>query len=137
MAFVLKSDLAVDIQADILDDVIEDDDTLITDAAEIADSLIIDHLSARYDIQTDLAKTGGDRHKSLLDQAKAIVIYKIHMRVHPDDVPELRAEAFDTAMRWLMNVRKGNLNPVGLTPYENDTHSYVLGGSSDKRQNTY
>jgi phage gp36-like protein len=95
------------------------------------------HLSSRYLIDTDFAKTGNDRNQLLVLKTVDIALYNIHSILNPKQIPDIRIKRYDDAIAWCMQVNRGEINPVGLTKPTDGSKQAVQYGSNRKRDHYF
>lgn len=138
MAFIAKTDLLQAITADMLNAVVDNDDTIITRAADEAEAKMTDYLSARYDIDTIFAATGTDRHALALAYCVDIAIYTLWRFTDPLQVPALRVNAYKEAIEWLKGVMAGEIaTTLPSTQASDESGGTLLFNSNEKRENQY
>lgn len=135
MAFISKADYGDAIRDNILDDIVESDDTLIDKASKAAISLMKGDLNARYDTTAIFNETGDNRHPVVLMYAIDIALYNLHRLINPRKVPAFRHDRFKIAKEWLMDVRENLTNPPDLPLAANGEKDYMRFGSNPKRDN--
>lgn len=117
--FISKADYKPQIRADVLNQVLEaadEDEDAILDMAELeAMALVTNYLGNRYEMDTEYAKSGDQRHKVLLRMCKVIVIYLIYERVPDDMVPERVVNNYNDVMKMLDDAKEGEDDIPGLT----------------------
>lgn len=118
--FISKDDYKYQIRTNRLDQILEaadEDEDLILDSAETeAVGMIEKYLGTRYNMTTELAKSGSARNKVLLRWAKVLVIYYIYERVPDEMVPERVVKNYDEVMSALEKVEDGDAHIPGLAP---------------------
>ena len=139
MAFIERSDLEIYIEARELDQITEDNPTVIDEAIKDAIEYVAEMLRHRFDTDDEFSKVSPNRHRQLLKQTIAVAIFYINERIPTDVLPESREMAYDRAVEWLKEVQTGRrqttlteLNAEGKTGYnivygsqtKNDTNSY-------------
>lgn len=89
------------------------------------------YLRARYDVAEIFNKTGAERHPVIIMYMIDVVLYHLHSNISPRNVPQLRMDRYDAAIKWLTMVSKEQINPdLPLLP---DNESIVFkGGSREK-----
>lgn len=67
-----------------------------------------------------------------------ITLYHLHSRINPRNIPELRLNRRDEAIKWLTMISKGDIS-VNLPEIssEDQTGYRIIFGGEDKRQNSY
>ena len=117
MSWIQDIDFRKQIKQDMLERIIEGDPSIITEAELSALTEIESYLSARYNMAAVWATEGADRNALLVMYAVDIILYHIHSRLNPRQVPDIRADRYDAAIKWLSAVNKGNLS-AALPPAE-------------------
>lgn len=139
MAFIDKADYITRIRTHVLDAITEADDTRLDTIEGEAIALVKSYLSARnYDLDVVFAATGAGRDPLILKFTIDITIYLAHQALATPKMPERVELDYENALTWLEEVRKGNLNPVGLPELaedESDEKDYIRYGSVTKRTN--
>lgn len=117
--FISKDDYKYQIRTYRLDQILEaqdEDEDLMLDSAEgEAIAVLRKHLDNRYDMNTELARSGNDRNKVLLRYAKVLVIYFIYERIPDDLVPDRVVKNYDEVMKSLEKIEDGDADIPGLT----------------------
>ncbi len=134
MAFIEKSDYADVIRENILDDITEVNDNIITSCQKRAISFLKGYLNSRYDVNAIFSKTGDDRSSEVLGYAKDITVYYLHRQVNARKIPIERSEAYKEALDWLRGVLAGEINP-DLPKTSGESKDFIQFGSNPKRSN--
>ena len=123
MSYLKQQDLQSSIRdgrlEHLLDNTEEDTPNVFTQAAMEAQSLVRDYL-VRYDMDTELAKTGVDRHASIIFYLKNICLYILYERIEDDEVPERIVKNYNDTIETLREIAQGKL-PLSLPLKEIDT----------------
>lgn len=136
MAFILKTDIQRYLEVDTIDQLTDSDDTIVTAAIEDAEDRIREKISPRYDLDAEYAKTGTDRHRSLMKHCISLSIYFLFQRVYIDVLPEGREVAYQEAETWLNDVYMGKLNvDLATNDEENEKGWPLRWGSATKKGN--
>ena len=89
------------------------DNANTTDAFELASSeaqsVVRDHL-IKYAIDLEFAKTGDDRHKSVVFYIKNICLYILYERIEDDDVPDRIIKNYDDTIETFERYFKRKIN---------------------------
>jgi len=134
MAFIEKTDFDQAIRDNILDDITESDDALITKACRASVDLMKGYLNARYDTAVIFSQTGDNRNPVVLMYGIDIALYDLHRLINPRKIPAFRTERYKAAKEWLMDVSESIINPDLPVPDSGDKE-YILYGSNPKREN--
>lgn len=87
---------------------------------------------------TTFWKVGDNRNQQVVTYLTDIILYHIHSRIAPRNIPELRVKRYDDAIKWLKNCATGEDITAGielLQPTQGLRTRY--GGSNPKNINTY
>lgn len=108
--FITKDDYKHSIRTYRLDQLLDDDDDVLTPAEDEAEAIIIDALYKSYNTEHILTQTGDDRAKNVLKWMKCLVLYAIYQRVPDELVPERVVKDYDDTMRTLNNIAAGKMS---------------------------
>lgn len=134
--YIDKTDLEKHIQEDLLLGLdFSGVDSVVTTACAQAVGQLKSHLSARYAITEELAKTGTTRDELLLMIAKDLAIYHIWTYNDATSIPASRKERYTAAIDYLKGANAGSV-AVNIDP-ATVAFSPVGYGSNVKRVNHY
>ena len=71
-------------------------------------------------------RAGDPRNALIIQYLVEIVLFNIHKRISPQNVPAIREIAYDNAIRWLIGVQRGNITPK--LPSLNNSSGNIGGG---------
>lgn len=135
MEFLTNADLLTVIDQDTLDVLTDQDITKLTEAEARGIEEMIAYLSIRYNTDTIF---GGPNKSTLIKMYLAdIVLYHLHTRVSPDNIPELRVERYKNANNWLEKVADGFISPNLPTKAESEKLPIRFGSSVEKTDHYY
>lgn len=83
----------------------------------------------------DYWTAGDNRNQKMLQTVIDVVLYNLHSRVAPTNVPENRLIRYDNAIRWLKQCAKGDDITSGLQRIQPRTGTRIRYGSSLPKQN--
>lgn len=106
MAFLTKQELKTVADAEIINKIINSDDTIVEDIINESISLMKGYLSRFYDAETIFATEDAQRHLSVLKKLKDIVIYEIYER-HTKSTNSVAQRRFSEAVNWLEKLNTG------------------------------
>lgn len=109
--FINKQDYHKQIKAEVFDQVIDDSDQIRLDAQLAGQAEVESYLRGRFDVAQIFNKTGTARHPLVLLYLIDIVLYHIHSRINPINIPDIRQVRYDNAIDWLKKVAKGEISP--------------------------
>jgi phage gp36-like protein len=110
---------------------------VLDQAEEDAIEYLKGYLHARYDVAAIFAATGDDRNPIIVKYTVDVALFYIYHRMPTDQVPEMRAYAYEAAEKWLVRVQKQQVNPPDLPVVaspEGDAKEYVQFGSNPRRR---
>lgn len=108
--FLLKEDLKTVATDEIVNKIINNDDTIVDDIIAESIDVMSTYLYERYVTDVIFTQTGNNRSKTLLKHLKGIVIYEIYTR-RTKTMNEVAQHRYDEAMSWLEKVAKGEIKP--------------------------
>lgn len=109
--FINKTDLTSYIRSYRLDQIVDNDDTIVDSAIAEAEGIMINFLTGPgYDTQQILNATGTSRDQQLVGWMKYIVIYKIYERVPDSQVPDRVVKNWDDTLTDLRKVSDGRMS---------------------------
>jgi phage gp36-like protein len=137
--FINTADLNSSLYPEIKQAIARGQDTIVELHINEALSYIQSRLSTKYDILTEFAKTGEDRHPLLVKYAKDIAIYFLYDL--PESIPLKRVKAYEDAIKWLDDLNKGFAVLAGVDPAPiSDDHpplGSIVVDSNEKRRNEF
>lgn len=89
-------------------------------------------------LPTDTAKwtTGDNRSQKIIDCCIDIALYKMHSRIAPNNIPQLRIDNYDSAILWLKACGKGSVT-AALTTIQPKQGRRIRYGGNIKNSNFY
>lgn len=137
--FITESELKSVAYGYQLQQIVENDSTIIQMAIDAAIEEASAYLSARYDCNTIFSRTGADRNALLLELCKDIALWYIIRLSNVDMLYEPVKDRYDRAIDWLNRVAKSVISPtLPLATDENgDTQYPIRYGTMDKQQYDY
>jgi phage gp36-like protein len=118
--FLETNDFKETIKAEILDDVLDGEPDALEEADAHAVELVGSYLNGLYDTVAIFDATGVDRHKTIVALVMDIALYRLHFRINPRQIPDIRRIAYEDALALLKAIQKRESNPVGLPPAIDD-----------------
>ena len=111
MVFLTEQDFKDQILDTILDNVIGNNEALLDSAEMKAIAQMTAALNLRYDVPAIFSATGSSRNASVVMYLVDIVLYHLHSRINPGQVPQLRETRYGDAIKWMEMVAKGQFLP--------------------------
>lgn len=138
MAFIEQSDLERYIDPYDLNQIIQDDATVVPGAIDDGVEYAKEKLRQRFDVEFEFAQELGDRNNQLLKQTIAVVLFYICERLPTDVLPENRENAFIRADEWLSNCGSGKIMPnLQTLDDENQVGLSIRHGSTSTLNNNH
>ena len=129
MAYLVKADLYTHIDEEIIDQLTRNDDGKVTTAIAVALDEAKSYLG-RFDIASlfnDTTPTPDDAN--LKDKTKDLVCWHLLKLSNANSDLELFKEAYDDAIKWLLNVAKGLVSPDGWPLKTDDENTNMAEGA--------
>ena len=137
MAFLKKQDLVSKIRDERLNQIIDNDDTVLNDPYREAEDAVRSALTGPgYDVEHIFSRTGSARSGLVLSWVKNLAIYYIYDRIPDEDVPERVIKNYDDTWVQLMNASAGKLSldlPKETDPETGRKMTKFRGGSMPPR----
>lgn len=111
--FISKPDYYIGKRQTLIDQITDDDDTILDDAEQWAIDTVRDHLFQHFDVDTIFEQEAEDRNTRVVKWCIDLVLYRIYDRVDDDFVPESVVKNYDETMAKLEAIAGGNM-PVDL-----------------------
>jgi len=135
MIFLEESDFDAVIDPNRLLEVTDNDNTILDSFELAAMGEMTGYLNVRYDPVKCFLDTPG-RIPIIVQMMVDIVLYHVHSRIMPDNVPTLRENRYRNAIVWCEKVADGFINP-DLPIKEVDPTTPLRYGNSADKQNQY
>lgn len=136
MILLTKDDLLTLIDLYTLDTVTGGDDTLLDSMEANAIEEMTAYLNARYNTDT-IFDPAEDTNKLVKLYLCDIILYHLHTRISPDNIPELRKDRYQNARDWLEKAADGFTSPILPTKEDSATMPIRYGSSSPKTDQYY
>lgn len=122
-----------------LEQIVENDVTILHMAISAAIEEARGYLSARYNADAAFAATGADRNPLLVEITKDIALWYIIRLSNVDIIYEPVKERYDRAVQWLDRVARGTITPdlPAATDENGDYIQPLRCGSMPKQQYDY
>lgn len=112
----------------------------ITTAIDEAVEEVRSYLSARYDLDTELAKSGTSRNVRIVNLVREIAIYNCYKISNPANMPEIRLQIYRDTVKALEKLQGEKASIPGLirlTDPVSGGSSYIKFGGNTRRRNQY
>ncbi|MFK7004589.1 hypothetical protein BWK63_09645 [Flavobacterium covae] len=142
--FLQKSELKTVALDEIINKIINGDDSIVSDIIDESIDLMSGYLYQYFDTEAIFNATGDARNKSVLKHLKGIVIHEIYTR-RTKAFNEVAITRYDEAMLWLEKVSEGKIKPpLPIRKIDTDADgtvdtpaSFLKLGSNKKYQNHF
>lgn len=133
MVFINNNDLLAVIDQITLNAVTGGNQALI----DLSETQAIEEMNAYLNVRYDIIKVFdvNNRNASIVMYLADIVLYHLHARISPDNIPTLREERYKNAKDWLEKVADGFIKP--LLPVKDVENSTPLRYGSGDKQESY
>jgi phage gp36-like protein len=134
MNFITKDYIRQMIDNETLSVITEGNDLNLNSVENDAISEITGYLNVRYDMNAILTAT--TKSVLILGFVRDIMIYHLHAKVSPDNIPQLRVDRYNKVMNELEKIADGFTNPI-LPKKENGKQLPLRYGSSIQKTDHY
>ena len=119
MNYITKDEITSLITLNVLDDITDDNDSLLNMAESVSLSELDSYIGHKYKLDEEWLQTGNDRNLFLVSTIIDIMLYHLHSRLTPSNIPQVRFDRYSKAVSWMDDVAKGKLTP-NLSPKDKD-----------------
>lgn len=104
-----------------------------------AEAEVSGYLCVRYDIRSELEKSGDDRDPTVFRLVRDIALYRCYAISNPASMPEMRRRNYDDAISLLKSIQAEKAALPGLNRLGgvNEGSNYVKYGGNKKRRNRW
>ena len=90
-------------------------------------------------LPTDSTKftEGDNRNENIVDGCIDIALYRVHKRIAPNNVPDLRVKAYDDCIKWLKDCAVGGFVTLNVPLIQPNQGMRIRWGGEVKRKNNY
>jgi Protein of unknown function (DUF1320) len=139
MLFLTQEDLLVQIKSERLDQLVDQDHSVLDDAEASAIAMVRDALFGRFDTNTIFATTGPDRPAQVIRWLRCIMLYDLAGRLPEKMVSQRLLKNYDDTLATLTDIEDGKKNTALPPKKDADTegglsaHTKYGWGSNAKR----
>jgi len=109
MIFLSEADFLVVIKQAHIDDLKDDEPTVLEDSEEAAIGEMTGYLNIRHD--STLCFDPDNKIPIIVQKLVDIALYHAHARCMPDQIPKLRVTRYQDAINWLEKLSSGFIDP--------------------------
>lgn len=106
--FITKPDYITNKREEEINQIIDDDDSILDEAEEEAIDEVRSFLFQRYDVDTIFALTGAARPKAVVRWVKHLVMYNIYSRTSEDNMPDDVLSNYERTLEILQQLESGD-----------------------------
>ena len=109
--FITKEELKSHLYDYQVDQISDNDDTIVVEAIDVATAEVKSYLANRYDTATIFAATGSSRSALIVEHVKVCAVYHLLILCNVDAIYERYETAYDRSIKYLKDVADGLLSP--------------------------
>ena len=133
MIFITTNDLKTFVKDNVINDITENDSTLIDSIEMISIQTIDSYIGHYYDTDTEWKKTGTDRNTYLIQLIIDIMLYHLSTRLTPTQIPETRQLRYNNVILYLKDIASGKIVPqIAKRDVRYEDDSEIRLGSNQK-----
>ena len=109
--FITKEEIKTHLYDYQVDQITDNDDTIVVSAIDTAVAEVKAYLANRYDVETIFSKTGSERSALVVEHVKVCAVYHLLLLCNVDAIYERYEQAYDRTITFLKQVADGLLSP--------------------------
>lgn len=109
--FITKEEIKTHLYDYQVDQITDNDDTIVVSAIDTAVAEVKAYLANRYDVETIFSKTGSERSALVVEHVKVCAVYHLLLLCNVDAIFERYEQAYDRTITFLKQVADGLLSP--------------------------
>ncbi len=109
--FVTKEEIKTHLYDYQVDQITDNDDTIVASAIDTAVAEVKSYLANRYDVATIFAQTGTARSALIVEHVKVCAVWHLLILCNVDAIYERYEKAYDRSIQYLKQVADGLLSP--------------------------
>ena len=132
--FIGKEDYKGFVDANILDQIIDSDDSVLEDCEGMASGFIISNLGQRYNLTLEFNQSGSNRNQTLKRWMLSLSVYHIYNTVPDTEIPERVEKNYDDVRAEIMKISAGKASTdLSLLAVSGKSKTRFKWGSNPKR----
>lgn len=120
--FITKDEIKTHLYDYQVDQITEEDDTIVASAIDTAVAEVKSYLANRYDVAAIFSATGSDRSALIVEHVKVCAVWHLLILCNVDAIYERYEKAYNHSIEYLKQVADGLLSP-DLPYLQTDTGS--------------
>lgn len=135
MPYLTQTDYEGSVRDQRLQQIIDEDLTILDNASDTAEAIVRDYLASRYDVEAIFALSGANRHAQVVRWCLMLALYIIYDRVEDDLVPERIIKNYDDTLQTLTMIADARMsaNLPRIVDAESNPVTKFRWGSNPKR----
>ena len=109
--FITKEEIKTHLYDYQVDQITDNDDTIVVSAIDTAVAEVKAYLANRYDVETIFSKTGSELSALVVEHVKVCAVYHLLLLCNVDAIFERYEQAYDRTITFLKQVADGLLSP--------------------------
>lgn len=109
--FITKEEIKTHLYDFQVDQITDNDDTIVTSAIDTAVAEVKSYLANRYDVAAIFSKTGAERSALIVEHVKVCAVWHLLILCNVDAIYERYEKAYDHSIQYLKQVADGLLSP--------------------------
>jgi phage gp36-like protein len=138
--YLNQTDVETGLYPEILNVLTRNPDNVET-AIKEAEAEVAAYLRARYDIDSEYAKSGAARNTMCVKLVRELAIYNAFKMSNPVNMSESRVQAYKDTINFLKDCQSEKASIPGLSRLTDANNvsgsSYLISGGNSKRNNSY
>ena len=111
MAFLTADDYKSQIKDNVLNNILEGNNSLLLSTELKAQAQLTSALNMRFNVAAIFSAEGDARNAEVVMYMVDIVLFHLHSRINPGQVPDERKSRYEDALTWMKMVASGKLEP--------------------------
>lgn len=130
--FLLEDDYKAQLKEQALDALTGYNNHVRMDVETKAQAEMESYLRERYDVAVIFSTEGNDRNPLIKMFMVDIAVYHLFCAIAPRNIPQIRLDRYNSAIKWLDMVRKGQISPAlpALQATNSTTNNSIFGSNT-------
>jgi phage gp36-like protein len=135
--FLLEDDYKAQLKEQALDALTGYNNHVRMDVEIKAQAEMESYLRERYDAAAIFSAVGNDRNPLIKMFMVDIAVYHLFCAIAPRNIPQIRLDRYNSAIKWLDMVRKGQISPAlpALQATNSTTNNSIFGSNTAQGYN--
>jgi phage gp36-like protein len=111
MKYITKTELLTLVKENILNDLTQENNNILDELELLAMSEVDAIIGSKYNMTEVFNRKGENRNPFIKNLVINVMLYYLHMRLTPNQIPVIRETLYKEAIGYLMQVAKGVISP--------------------------